>query len=277
MKIKDNTKLRIAQLKQKKWNLKNLEWFLLDDSYFFNEYWLYYTKNLIKEFIKKNKKKWITLFDEIKNWDISLNFTWLISVTSWLWYTPDKISHITLWYREKAIMYKFYTEEGYDITLTANQPILTDFWYKKAKDIKVKDFLIGNLWLANKWFKTSKDKEKYENINTIISNIAHFDEDWFLDYSKISTHYKKYLNILWIHIWSKISKEEFFKLIKSEKDINNIIDINAWLKDSDKKILIQRKIIKIEKIEMHNIYIWNITTHLSNNININNFILKNWS
>lgn len=277
MEIK-KTKFKLPLNKIKHWNFKELEWFLISDSFFFNEYGLYETKNLIGEFIKKNKKKSITLFEEIERWDITINFTWLISVTSWLWYTPDKISHVSLWFRKKINMINLVTDDNNYINLTPWQLLLTNSGYKKAEDININDELIWSLWSA-KTFKNSKYK-KYENITDIIKTInKYFDKSWILDYNGVPKKYLKYLNILWIDSNKELKKEDFLNIIDKEtkKDITewniwNIWDILWW-----KNNIFKRKIKQIRKIEMKNIYIWNITTHLSSNININNFILEQWA
>lgn len=267
------------------WNFKIMEGFFLDDSYFFNEYWIYLTKNLIKEFKKKNQKKGKFLFELLEKTDITVNFSWLISVSSFFWYTPDKILNISLWYREKIDMYKIITEDNYSILITPWQQILTSTWYKKAKDLTSEDLLLWVLWKAKR-FKRAK---KYEDITSIIENIFEYWDvgDWYLDLTQIPEKYYRYLNILWINnntLDKKITKKEFLSLLKKEEEKEKNLILFSGSNDISKKEneelfrknIFVRKIKSIEVYEMKNVYIWNITTNLSINLNVNNFILKQW-
>jgi len=273
----------------KEWNLKNLEWFLINDTnnyknnvtYYFNEYWKVNTNNIIDEFIKKNKRKWRFIYDILKKWDISLNFSWHLTCASWLWYTLDKISFISLWYRKKIKMFEIKTNDNNKIILTKDIEILTNSWYKKVHLLKKWDMIIWLLWNSFNWFKKWAYKKKFIDIYTILNNIKKdIEKKWknFISIKDINKKYLPYLNIIWINSLKKnIYLNDINVLInninKDDIDYNekNILSNNfSW----SKKNFFLREIISIKEVEINDWYIGSIVSKLSNNYIINNIIIK---
>jgi len=268
----------------KEWNFKNLEWFLIKDWFYFNEYWKVETKTIISEFIKKNKKKGQFLYDLVNKGDISLNFTWHVTCASWLGYTLDKINFISLWYRKKIKMIEIFTEDNCSIVLTKKMKLLTNQGYKESQDIVLWEELIWILWNSYNWFKNGGAKNNFIDILNILISIK--DKIKKLNIEKIQINklekkYSNYLNIIGINSSKKyISLEEIDILISSiewtkewddsiSKDVQDVL----WNKEMNKNIFI-RKITRIEEIEVLDAYIWSIVSKLALNYIVNNIILK---
>lgn len=264
----------------KEWNLKNLDWFILEDSLYFNEYGKIETKTLVDEFIKKNKKKGKTLFDYLKKWDLSLNFTWHITCASFLWYTLDKISFISIWYRKRLTAFIIKTDDGQEITLTKNQELLTNTWYKAVSKLEKGDSLVWCKWMSytfkngwlKKWFlNTVKELENIKKV--IVKNKSTKIKTKELDKNTFSL-----LNILWVDIKNnEIYLEDIQNMIniqkKKKSDISDIeIENTFWWRK--KKNIFIRNIESIEKVEKKDTLVWSVVTKNSENYIINNFIIK---
>lgn len=262
----------------KEWNLKNLEWFLVKDGFYFNEYGKVNTNNIMTEFIKKNKKKWQFLHDIIKKWDISLNSTWHITCASWLWFTLDKISFISLWYRKKIQMIEIKTNDGYSITVTPNKKILTNEWYIEAFKLRKGIELIGIMWSSYNWFKNWGLKKEYIDIYNILIEINELiSKAWNkeIKIKDLSKDIREYLNILGIQTSNKIiTKAEIDILLKALEWKNNKQDIDILLDDTNNKNLFLRNIETVKEVIIEDAYIWSIISKLANNCIINNIILE---
>jgi len=263
----------------KEWNLKDIEWFLIKDSFYFNEYWIVDTNNIIEEFIKKNKRKWKYLYDIVKKWDISLNITWHITVASWLGFTLDKINFISLWYRKNVDMIKIITEDNYFIIVTKNKKILTNNGYIKAKDIKNTDCLIWITWNSYNNFKKNWNKDEYIDIYNLLLELKKIISNTGLkkiEIMKISKKHRNYLNIIWIDTSDKILTLEkieiLLKWLEWKNELKEILILND--KNSKYKKLFHRKIKTIKEIKIKDAYIWSIISKLSNNCIINNIIIE---
>lgn len=283
----DNLDLFKWNTSLKEWNLKNLEGFLIKDWFYFNEYWKVDTNNIISEFIKKNKKKWQYLYDLIKKWDISLNFTWHVTCASWLWYTLDKISFISLWYRKKTKMIEIFSDDWSSITVTKKLKILTNTWYKESQNIKIWDDLVWILWNSYNWFKNWWIKKNFIDILIILREIKQElikQKISDIEILKLNKKYLTYLNIIWINTAKKIiSIQEINFLIDNiekgggkddeSEDITNkesFWDV-WWL---NRKNIFIKKVVKVNEIEILDWYIWSIVSKLAQNYIINNIILK---
>lgn len=278
----DNLDLFSWNSSLKEWNLKNLEGFLIKDCFYFNEYWKVDTNTIISEFIKKNKKKWLHLYDIIKKWDISLNFTWHVTCASWLWYTLDKISFISLWYRKKIKMIEIHADDWTFITVTRNIKILTNKWYVIAEKIKKDDELIGIIWNSYNWFKNGWYKKNFVDIHNILSEIKKIilkKENKEIEIKLLDKKYWDYLNIIWINTSNKLLNIDDINLLIENIEWNNINNEELEIKDENdimfwKKNIFIKKILKVNEIEVIDGYIWSIVSKLSQNYIINNIIIK---
>lgn len=286
-----------GHLSLKEWNLKDLEWFLIkwikrendneeyiNDSFYFNEYWKVNTENIMKEFIKKNKKKGKFLYDIIKKGDISLNSTGHIAVSSFLWFSLDKISFISLWYRKKIKMIEIETDEWISLIVTKNQKILTNYGYVKAIDLTNEDILIWIIWSSNIGFKRWPRRE-YVDIFKLLNSIKKLilkEKDKVIEIKNIEKDLLEYMNILWINTskWT-LSLNEINYLIKGLEKNNIEMDENEFdnllinnHKDKWRKHFFCKYIKSVKEVEINEGYISSVIPDLAGNYIINNIILE---
>jgi hypothetical protein len=279
---KDKVDLFSWNTSLKKQKTKEMDWFLISEGFYFNEYWKVYTKTLIDEFVRKNKKKWQFLHKMLLESNLSLNFTWYITSCSWLWFTLDKIWFLSLSYNSSLSMIEIVSDDWFVITVTKNQEILTNKWYKKAVNLTADDELIWALWNSYNGFKTWKNKNnKYIDILWTLKSLKErFENEQVdvLELSKFNSDMREFFNIMWVKQQNKkisIQSIQFAIdniLWKNQEDYNLDTFIS---KESKTKNLFLRKIKSVKEIDVKNWYICNITTKLSYNYIISNVILKN--
>jgi len=278
----------------RKLDKKRIEWVTLD-SYYFTEYWIEFW-NAILNFFKKNQKWEKLLLDLISN-DLSLRWKWMAAVASFLWYSLDKVFNIFISLKDKHEFIKITTIDEQSIEVTDWMYVLTRLWYKKACEIDYKDeimIVIGSSFSFKTW------SENWNNIviNDILNKLAiKFWKRKKIHISELKWEEKKLVYLIWFKTCEKwmISVEDLKKAQKffseKKKKVNWNIKNNKisneeeleednetellWLTKLFKNNQFGYKLIKsIEKIEKTNIVVFNINTHVSENLIINNFIIK---
>lgn len=264
-----------------------IEWVTLD-SYYFTEYWIEFW-NSILNFFKKNKK-WVKLLLDLKSNDLSIRWKWMVAVASFLWYSLDKIFNIFISLKDRYDFIKITTTDEQSIEVTSWMNILTKFWYKKAYEITKEDEIMIVLWSSFS-FKTWGKNTNNIVINDVLNKIAiKFWTRKKMHISELSWDEKKLAYLIWFKTCKKwmINAEDlkraqnFFlekrkKVSWNSKKINkneyNENEINLWKLFVNNRIW-YKKIKSIKKMEKTNIIVFNINTLVSENLIINNFIIK---
>jgi len=269
----------------RKLDIKRIEWVTLD-SFYFTEYWIEYWNSIFNIFNKTQKSE--KLLWDLKTNDLSLRGRGMVAVASFLWYSLDKVFNIFTSMKDDASFVRITTVDWQSIEVTNGMEVLTEKWYKKAWDILENDKIMVIL-CSSFSFKSWSESVNYIIMNDILNSIAlKFWTKDTLNISKLEWDEKKVIYLIgfnpdenwFIHADELKNAQKFFSEKKKKIHMENskkndlVHDNDMFWKIFRKDFFTNKKINSIEKTKKRNIVVFNINTHVAENIIINNFIIR---
>lgn len=270
----------------RKLDIKRIEGVTLD-SFYFTEYWIEFGHAIFNIFNKTQKGE--KLLNDLKTTDLSLRGKWLAAVASFLWYSLDKVFNIFTSMKDDAEFIRITSVDWHTIEVTLWMEILTKNWYKKACEITTDDQVMTVLW-SNFSFKSWSESVNHVIMNDLLNSISvKFWNKDRLHVSNLEWDEKKVMYLIWlnpdeyglINVDDLKNAQKFFsekkKKVHTEKDEEDVLveqKETMFEKIFRSDYYTHKNIKSIEKTKKTNIVVFNINTHVAENIIINNFIIR---
>lgn len=269
----------------RKLDIKRIEGVTLD-SFYFTEYGIEFGHAIFNIFNKTQKGE--KLLNDLKTTDLSLRWKWLAAVASFLWYSLDKVFNIFTSMKDDAEFIRITSVDWHTIEVTLWMEILTKHWYKKACEITTDDEVMTVLW-SNFSFKSWSDSVNHVIMNDLLNSISvKFGNKDHLHFSNLEWDEKKVMYLIWLNpdeywlisVEDLKTAQKFFsekkKKVHTEKDEDALVEQKETMfeKIFRSDYYTHKWIKSIEKTKKTNIVVFNINTHVAENIIINNFIIR---